>query len=88
MKVKSAKFVSGIHKFTRIPQTVSGLRNLFKSELGYEQLKSRAGIVIYSNAEFEGKNLIIVNGIREQISKHLLTKSVDVTFYYFGAKTE
>ena len=26
----------------------------------------------------------MVSGIHEQISKHLITKSVDVTFYYFG----
>ena len=69
----SAKFVGGIGKFKRIPQTVNGFRVLFITELAYEQLKARAGIIIYGNAEFKGKDLTIVSGIHEQISNHLLT---------------
>ena len=73
--------VSGIRKICkRNPQTVSGLGILFITELAYKQLKARAGILIYSNAEFKGKDLTIVSGNHEQVSKHLLTKSVDVTF--------
>ena len=73
---------SGFRNFKWIPQTASGFRILFITELAYEQLKARAGFLIYSNAEFKGKDL--TNGIHEQNSKHLLTKSVDVTFQYFG----
>ena len=63
----------------RIPQSVK--------ELAYEQLKARAGTRIYSNAEFKGKDLTIVSGIHGQISKRLLTKSVDVTFQYLRNTT-
>ena len=81
------QIVSGIRKCKRIPQTLSGFRILFITELAYEQLKARAGTIIYGNAELEGKDLIIVSGIHEPISKHLLTKSVDDTFCYFGNTT-
>ena len=64
----------------RILQTVSGFRILLITYLAYRQLKARAGILIYSNAEFKGKDLIVVSGIHEQIPKDLLTKSLDVTF--------
>ena len=37
--------------------------------------------------ECKGKDLTFVSGIHEQISKYLITKSVDVTFYYFGNTT-
>ena len=76
--------VSGVRKGKRVTQTLSGFRILFISELAYEQLKARSEILIYSKAEFKGKDLTIVSGIHKPISKHLLTKSVDVTFYYFG----
>ena len=66
-------------------QTITGFRILFITELAYKQLKARAGILIYRNEEVKGKDLIIVSGIHEQFSKHLLTKSVDVTFQYFGS---
>ena len=82
-----AKLVSGFRKSKRIPQTVGGFRVLFITKLAYEQLKARAGILINSNAEFKGKDLTVVSGIHKQISKQLLTKSVDVTFLYFGNKT-
>ena len=78
--MESANFVSGIHKIKPILQTVSGFRTLFVTELEDEQLKATAGVLIYSNAEFKGKHLTIVSGSHEEISKHLLTKSVDVTF--------
>ena len=55
----------------RIPQTVSGFRILFITELAYEQVKARAAIFIYSDAEFKGKDLTLVSGIHKQISKHL-----------------
>ena len=69
--MESAKFVSGFCKCKRIPQTVRGFRILFNTELAYEQLKAGAAILIYSNADFKGKNLTIVSGIHEQISKQL-----------------
>ena len=56
--------VSGIRKCKRIPQTVSGFRILINTELPYEQLKTRSGIIISSNAEFIRKDLTIVSGIR------------------------
>ena len=77
MYVETAKFVSEIRKYKRIPQTVSGFRNLFNAEIVSEQLKARAGILISSNAEFKAKDLIIVSGIHEQT---FLPKSADVTF--------
>ena len=85
--MEPAKLVSGIRKSKRIPQTVSGFRVLFITEHAYEQLKARARILINSNAEFKGKDLTIVSGIHEQISKQLLTKSADVTILYFGNRT-
>ena len=63
-----------------IPQTVSGFRILFNNEIAYEKLKSWAGILIFSNAEFKSKELTIVSGIHEQVFKHWLPKSVDVIF--------
>ena len=59
---------------------------LFITELELEA-GARAGILIYSKAEFKGKDLTIVSGVHKQISIHLLSKSVDVTFYYFGNTT-
>ena len=53
---------------------------LFFTELACEQIKARAGVLIYSNADFKGKDLTLVSWVHEQISKHLLTKSVDVAF--------
>ena len=85
--MESAKLVSGIRNCQRIPHTVSEFRILSITELAHEQLKARAGVLIYSNAEFKGKVLTIVSRIHEQISKHLLTKLVDVSFYYFGNTT-
>ena len=64
----------------RIPQTVSGFGIMSSTELAYAQLKARAGFLIYSNAEFKGKDLTIVSGIQERISKYLSTKSVDDSF--------
>ena len=78
--MESAKFVSGIHKCKRIPQTVSGFRFLFITKLAYKQLKARAGTLIYGDAEFKGKDITIVSGIHEQISKYLLTMSVETPF--------
>ena len=72
--------VSGIRKYKQIPQTVNRFRNLFITELAYQQLKAGAGELIFSNPEFECKDLIIVNGIHVQILKHWSTKSVDVIF--------
>ena len=69
-----------MHKIQRIPQIVRGFRILSITELAYEQLKPRARILIYSNAEFKGTDLTIVSRIREQISKHLVYKSVEVSF--------
>ena len=83
MIVESAKLVSGIRKCKRIPQTLIGFRILFITKLAYEQLKARAGIFIYSKGnwkEMKWKDLTIVSGIHELISKHLLTKSLNVTF--------
>ena len=56
------------------------IQNLSVTEIAYAQWKARARILIYSKAEFKGKDLTIVSGIHEQISEHLLTKSVDNTF--------
>ena len=53
---------------------------MFITKLVYEQLKARNGTLIYGNAEFKGKDLSIVSGVHEQISKYLLNKSVDDTF--------
>ena len=58
--------VSGIRKCKRIPQNVIGFIILFITELAYEQLKARAGILIYSYAKFKSKDLTIVSGIHEQ----------------------
>ena len=68
-----------------IPQNVSGIRKmgipiLFITELVYEQLKARAGILISSNAEFKSKDLNIFSGIHKQVLKHWLPKPVDVIF--------
>ena len=76
--------VSGIRKCKWNPQTVSGFQILFITELAYEQLKDRAEIPLFSNAEFKSKDLTIVSGIHEQVSRHWLTKSVDVIYYYLG----
>ena len=65
--MESAKFVSGIRKCKRIPQTEKDFRKLFITELAY------------ALAEFKSKDLAIVSGINEQILKHWLTKSLDVT---------
>ena len=48
--------VSGFRNFKRIQQTVSGFRTLFKTELAYEQLKARAGILISNKSEFYNKD--------------------------------
>ena len=48
-------------------------RNLFITELAY------------ALAEFKSKDLTIVSGIHEQILKHWLTKSMDVTLKYSQA---
>ena len=77
--MESAKFVRGTRKCQRIPQNVSEFRILSITEFAYEQLKARVGILIYSNAQYKGKKLTIVSGIQKQISKHLLTESVDVS---------
>ena len=45
------KIVGRIRKCKRIPKIVSGIRILFITEFAYEQLKARAGIHIFSNAE-------------------------------------
>ena len=47
------------------------LRTVNNENINKEQLKARAGIFIYSNAELKRKDLTIVSGIYEQISKHL-----------------
>ena len=67
-------------EFFWIPQTVGEFRNVFTTELTYEQLKARAGIVTYSNVEFKSKDLTIVSGTHHQILNQLLTISVDVIF--------
>ena len=60
--------VSGIRKiYKRNRQTVKEFRNLFITELAY------------ALAEFKIKGLILVSGIHEQILKHWLAKSMDVT---------
>ena len=76
--------LSRSRKCKPILQIVNGIRILFITEIAYKQLKARAEVLIYSNEKFKGKDLTIVSGIHGQISKHLLSKSVDVTFYYFG----
>ena len=53
---------------------------MFLTENLNEQLKARAGILNYSNAEFKGKDLTIVSGIHEKTLKHMLDKLVDATF--------
>ena len=58
---------SGFRNCKWIPQNASGIR---KCEWNPQNL----------SAEFKGKDLTIVRGIHKQISKHLLTKSVDVSF--------
>ena len=78
--MESATFESEIRKCKRFQQTVNGFKILFFTELPFEQSKARAGILIYSNAEFKGKDLNIVSEIYEQVSKRLLTKSVDIIF--------
>ena len=67
---------NGIPKCKWILQTVSGFRILLNTELVYEQLKARAGLLISNNAEFKSEELTIVSGINEQVSKHWLPKSV------------
>ena len=62
-----AKFESEIRKCRRIPLTVSGFRNLFVAE------------VAYAFAELKSKGLTIVSRVQEQILRHWLTKSMDVT---------
>ena len=58
---------------------VSGLRilkefrNLFITELAY------------ALAEFKSKDLTVVSGIHEQILKHWLSKSIEVTLLYLQA---
>ena len=74
------QIVSRIRKCKWNPQTVNGFRMLFFSELAYEQLKARAGILIFSNEEFKSKDLTIVSGIHKQTFKHCLTKSVGGIF--------
>ena len=61
--------VSGRRKvFKRNPQTVKEFRNLFITGLAY------------ALSEFKSKkDLNIVSGIHEQILKHWLTKSMEVT---------
>ena len=56
--MESVKFVTGIRKLEWIPQTASGFRILFMTDFAYEQLKARAGVFIYSNAEGKGKDFI------------------------------
>ena len=68
--METAKFVSGVRKCKRIAQTVSGFRISLIFELAIEQLKSRAGIRIFSKAEYKRKNLITVGGFHKQILKH------------------
>ena len=74
--------VSGFRKIcNRNPQMSADstnckwIQNFVYFELAYEQLKTRAGILIYSNAEFKGNDLTIVSGMHERISKRLLTKN-------------
>ena len=74
-----AKLVSGIRTCKWVPQTVSGFRVLFFTELAYEQLRARAGILIYTNVKFKCKDLTIVSGIHEKNFKTWLPKLVDVT---------
>ena len=76
--------VSGICKCKWNPQTVSGFQVSIITVLAYEQLKDRAEILIFSNAEFKSKDLTIVSGIHEQILKHWLTKSVDDIYCCLG----
>ena len=71
MYLESEKFVSGIRKSKRIPQTKWIHSSVF-TELANKQLKARAGFLIYSNAGFKVKVLTIVSGIHEQISKHFI----------------
>ena len=71
---------SGFYNGEWIPQKVSGVRTYFLNELAYEQLKARAGILIFSNAEFKSKVLTIVIGIHEQILRFSLVKLLDVIF--------
>ena len=72
--------VSGSRKCKWNTQTESGFRFFFITELAYEYLKARAEILIFSNEEFQSKDLIIVSGIYEQVLKHWLTQSLDVIF--------
>ena len=66
--------VSGIRKtWKRNQQTVKELRNLFITELAY------------ALEEFKSKDLTIAGGIHEQILKHWLSKSMDVTLQYLQA---
>ena len=71
MSVQQANISScfEFRKCKRSPQTVGGFITVIA------KLKSRAGIIIFSNAEFKSKNLTIVSGIHEQILKHWFTIS-------------
>ena len=56
MRVESANESGNRKTCRRIPQTVCGFRILFITELACEQLKARAGTLIYSNAEIKGND--------------------------------
>ena len=72
--------VSGTRKCKWNPHTVNEFQALFITELAYEQLKARTGILIFNNEEFKSKNLNTISGIYEEILKHLLTNRWSSTF--------
>ena len=55
--------------------SVSGSRILSITELAYEQLKARGGIIIYSNAQFESKELSIYQRNPQTILKSLINRA-------------
>ena len=66
--VSGIRKLSGIRKtWKRNQQTVKELRNLFITELAF------------ALEEFKSKDLTIAGGFYEQILKHWLSKSMDVT---------
>ena len=82
MQVEATKFVSGIRKGKRIPQIVSDYEFLFFTEIAYEKLKARGGIFIYSNAQFESKDLSICQR-NPQTNLKTLVNCADVKIYLY-----
>ena len=78
-----SKIVSGLRKIQVKSANVSGIRkskrNLFITELAYEQLKARARIHIYSKAKFKKQQSNFYHR-NPQTNHKTFTKSVDSIF--------